>query len=205
MISNSLDNFHGARCPNPLRITILTAESVPFQTVKVYLIPGCLLWNFIHRNHWQHLLAETLRCSCNGVPSVAAHPSVKQRKQVNIAAGTVPNSSRTVNSSTFPMRVRVTTPRRYMQPTKRTTAQKSTRRPVNTPWIILRSTWAHMNNTNNTGNLTHMNVNDCKSGYDGRLKYCFAFCLSLPFGGQGPNIPNCFWILKKLALLVSVC
>ena len=80
--------------------------------------------------------AKGLRCSCNGVPSVAAHPSVKHRKQVNIAAGTVLNSSLTFRSSTFPKRVRVTTPSKYMQSTNRTTAQKSTRSPVKTPWIM---------------------------------------------------------------------
>ena len=60
----------------------------------------------------------------------------KTPKQVNIAAGTVLNSSLTFRSSTFPKRVRVTTPSKYMQPTNRTTAQKSTRSPVKTPWIM---------------------------------------------------------------------
>mmetsp|Transcript_114164 Transcript_114164/g.271735 ORF Transcript_114164/g.271735 Transcript_114164/m.271735 type:complete len:353 (-) Transcript_114164:235-1293(-) len=82
--------------------------------------------------------------SCRGVPSYAAQPSVKQRKAVNIAEGT------SVNSSNSQKRVREMTPRRYMQPTNNTTAQKSTRRPVKTPWIINFSSWKILNFSNRT-------------------------------------------------------
>mmetsp|Transcript_29283 Transcript_29283/g.67944 ORF Transcript_29283/g.67944 Transcript_29283/m.67944 type:complete len:277 (-) Transcript_29283:191-1021(-) len=79
------------------------------------------------------------RCSCKGVPSKAAQPSVKHRKQVNMAAGTDANSSRSLKS------VRLMMPSKYMQSTSSTTAQKSTRRPVNTPWIMSFNSWKILN------------------------------------------------------------
>ena len=126
--------------------------------------------------------------SCSGVPSVAAQPSVKQRKAVNIAAGTEPNSTKSLKRAfagatrslssilgcytviytsrrcVSPLKshlkalyqgrsclraawnkVLATTPSRYMQPTSSTIAQKSTLRPVKTPWSISLSSWKILN------------------------------------------------------------
>mmetsp|Transcript_96795 Transcript_96795/g.230343 ORF Transcript_96795/g.230343 Transcript_96795/m.230343 type:complete len:250 (+) Transcript_96795:662-1411(+) len=82
--------------------------------------------------------------SCRGVPSKAEHPSVKHRKEVNIAAGTVSNSAWSEKM------VRVKTPSRYMQRSSNTTAQNSTRSPVNTPCIISFSSWKILNRSRRT-------------------------------------------------------